>query len=81
MSGTYTIRTDSSITPVWHAHRKVPIEYCEQIEHTLDAMIKKGVIVPLSQPPEWVSFLTYPTSLMVPFAYALTLRTLTRPIV
>ena len=60
MSGTYTIRTDPSITPVQHACRKVPIKYMEQIEFTLDEMVKKGVIVPVSQPTEWVSSLTYP---------------------
>ena len=59
-SRTYIIRTDPSITPVQHAQRKVPIKYWEQIEHTLDEMVEKGVIVPVSQPTEWVSSLTYP---------------------
>ena len=60
MSGTYTIRTNPSITPVPHVHRKVPIEYRGQIECTLSEIVKKGVIMPVSQPTEWVSSLTYP---------------------
>ena len=36
------------------------IEYQEQIECTLDDMVTKGVIVPVFQPTEWVSSLTYP---------------------
>ena len=57
MSRSYTIRTDPSITPVQHALRKVPIK---QIEHTLDEMVEKGVIAPVSWPIEWVSSLKYP---------------------
>ena len=60
MSGTYTIKTNPSIPPVQHAQHKVPIEYQEQIECTLDDMIGKGVIAPVSQPSEWVLSLTYP---------------------
>ena len=60
MSRTYTIRTDPSIIPVQHVHRKVHIKYQEQIECTLNEMVEKGVIVPVSLPTEWVSFLTYP---------------------
>ena len=60
MSGTYTIRTDPYVAPVQHAQWKIPIEYQEQIEHTLDDMVDKGVIAPVSQPTEWVSSLTYP---------------------
>ena len=75
MSRTYTIRTDLSITPVQHAQRKVAIEYREQIESTPSKMVKKGVIVPVSQPTKWVFSLTYPTSLMVSYVFALTLRT------
>ena len=60
ISGTYTIRTDPSITPVQYGQSKVPIEYREQIECTLSDMVEKGVIAPVSQTTEWVSSLTYP---------------------
>ena len=32
MPGQYTIRVDSSTSPVQHGHRKVPIEAREEIE-------------------------------------------------
>ena len=60
MAITYTIRTDPNISPVQHARRKVPIEYQEQIQCTLNDMVAKGVITPASQPTEWVSSLTCP---------------------
>ena len=50
MSWTYTIWTNPSILPVQHAWQKVPIEYQEQIEHTLNDMFNKGIIAPISQP-------------------------------
>ena len=56
----YTIRTDPSILPVQHAQWKVHIEYQEQIECTLNDMVNKGVIAPVSQPTEQISSLTYP---------------------
>ena len=48
MSGICTIRTNPSITPVQHSHRKVPIEYREQIEDTLSEVVKKGVVTLVS---------------------------------
>ena len=48
MSRTYTIRTDPNILPIQHAWQKVPIKYREQIECTLDDMVEKGVIAPVS---------------------------------
>ena len=60
MSRTFTIRINPSIIPVHHAHMKVPIEYQKQIECTLKEMVKKRVIMAVSQPTEWVSSLTYP---------------------
>ena len=58
--GTYTIRTNPAITPVQHTLQKVPIEYQEQIECTLEDMVNKGVITPVSHPIEWVSSLMCP---------------------
>ena len=43
LPSTYTIRTDLIIAPVKHARMKVPIEYQEQIESTLNDMVAKGV--------------------------------------
>ena len=60
LPGTYTIRTDPSISPVQHARHKVPIEYKEPIEATLEEMVDLGIITSVSEPTEWVSSLTYP---------------------
>ena len=38
------VRTGPSVTPVQHAHRKVPIEYKEQIECTFNEVVEKRVI-------------------------------------
>ena len=59
MPGTYTIRTNPNVAPVQHAQRKVPTEYWEQTECTLNYMVAKGVIAPISQPTKWVSYLSY----------------------
>ena len=66
--------------PVQHAWRKVPIEYQEQIECTLDDMVNKGVIAPVSMPSKMISSLI---SLQAWWytTHVLTQRILTRPIV
>ena len=56
----YTIRVDTSIHPVQHARRKVPIEAREEIEKALQKMVDNGIITPVTEPTKWVSSLTYP---------------------
>ena len=60
MPGQYTIRVDTSIHPVQHARRKVPIEAREEIEKALQKMVDNEIITPVTEPTEWVSSLTYP---------------------
>ena len=60
MPGQYTIRVDTSIHPVQHARRKVPIEAKEEIEKALQKMVDNEIITPVTEPTEWVSSLTYP---------------------
>ena len=60
MPGQYTIKVDTSIHPVQHARRKVPIEAREEIEKALQKMVDNGIITPVTEPTEWVSSLTYP---------------------
>ena len=60
MPGQYTIRVDTSIHPVQHARRRVPIEAREEIEKTLQNIVNNGIITPVTEPTEWVSSLTYP---------------------
>ena len=50
--GNMSIRTDPNGAPVQHAQWKVPIECREQIECTLNDIVKKGMITPVSQPTE-----------------------------
>ena len=60
MPGQYTIKLDTSIHPVQHARRKVPIEAREEIEKALQKMVDNEIITPVTEPTEWVSSLTYP---------------------
>ena len=60
MPGQYTIRVDSSVLPVQHAQRKVLIEAREEVEKALQKMVDNGIIVPVTEPTERVSSLTYP---------------------
>ena len=61
MPGTYTIHTDLSVPPVQHACRKMPIEYCKQIEKVLQDMFNIKIITLVTKPTEWVSSITYPS--------------------
>ena len=60
MPATYTIRIYPSIPPVQHSRHKVPIEYKEAIEKTLQNMVGLKTITPVTEPTQWVSALTYP---------------------
>ena len=60
MPGQYTIKVDTSIHPVQHTRRKVPIEAREEIEKALQKMVDNEIITPVTEPTEWVSSLTYP---------------------
>ena len=60
MPGQYTIRVDTSIHPVQHTRRKVPIEAREEIEKALQKMVDNEIITPVTEPTKWVSSLTYP---------------------
>ena len=46
--------------PIQHERFKVPIEYKEQMDKTLQNMKDLKIITPVTQPTEWVSLLTYP---------------------
>ena len=52
MPGQYTIKVDTSIHPVQHARRKVPIEAREGIEKALQKMVDNGIITPITVPTE-----------------------------
>ena len=60
MKGKYTIRLRENSRPVMHARRKIAIHLKAQIEAQILALLEMGVIVPVIEPTEWVSSLTYP---------------------
>ena len=60
MPRTCTIPLDPSVSLAQHARRKVPIEYKEQIEKTLQQMEDLKIITLVTIPTEWVSSITYP---------------------
>ena len=61
MPGKYSIKLDSTVTPVQHARCKVPIHYKEEIEKKLKEMEQLQIIAPVTRPTEWASSITYPT--------------------
>ena len=63
LKGEYTIKIDSSITPVQQARRKVPIESKEAICAALDSMIAGDILEPQIEPTPWVNSATYPVKL------------------
>ena len=59
--GQYHITVDSSIPPVVHALRRVPLSLPEDIKRELDDMDSKGIIMKLKEgePTAWVNSLVY----------------------
>ncbi|XP_028415850.1 uncharacterized protein K02A2.6-like [Dendronephthya gigantea] len=51
----YSMKVDNSVTPVIKPPRKIPVAMESSVKRELDNMVKKGVIVPVSEPTEWVS--------------------------
>ncbi|XP_033749332.1 uncharacterized protein K02A2.6-like [Pecten maximus] len=55
MPGTHTIKTDSTVTPVVDAPRKVPFALKDRIKKEFDRMEQEGVIVKQEDPTQWVN--------------------------
>ena len=55
IEGEYSIRLDSSVQPVQHAVRRVPVAIREKLKETLDEMVKSDIITPVEEPTEWIS--------------------------
>ncbi|XP_062570142.1 uncharacterized protein LOC134232211 [Saccostrea cucullata] len=53
----YTIRVDSSVPPVVHSPRQIPVAFREELKKTLDDMEAKEVIKKVDQPTDWVNSL------------------------
>ena len=57
--GEYHIVTDPDVPSVVHAPRKCPMHIKDDIKKELDEMINLGVIIPVSEPTDWVSSVAY----------------------
>ena len=55
LPGEHTIKVDSSISPVVHPPRKVPVSLKEKIREELDRMEKAEVVVKHKEPTDWVN--------------------------
>lgn len=53
--GVYHIQTDPDVTPVVHAHRKVPVTLKDKTETELKRMEGLGVITKQTEPTDWVN--------------------------
>jgi hypothetical protein len=54
----YTIHVDSTVSPVIHNPRQIPVAFREELKKkTLAEMEEKGVIKKADQPTDWVSSL------------------------
>lgn len=53
--GAYTIAIDDTAKPVVHAPPRVPVALRPQIKAKLDELVEREVIVPVTEPTQWVS--------------------------
>ena len=55
MPGNYHLTIDSSVKPVVHPPRKIPLSLKGKVEATLQLLTELEIIEPLSKPTQWVS--------------------------
>ncbi|KAK3098150.1 hypothetical protein FSP39_016659 [Pinctada imbricata] len=55
LPGEYEIKVDSSVQPVVHAPRPVPVAMRDQVKRELDNLVRCGIIASVTEPTEWVS--------------------------
>ncbi|KAI2656552.1 Retrovirus-related Pol polyprotein from transposon 17.6 [Labeo rohita] len=54
---TYSMKTDPTIPPVVRPARRIPFAMQDKVKKELQRMTDLGVISPISEPSEWVSFM------------------------
>lgn len=57
LEGKYHIELDTSVRPVVHPPRKVPVALKQKLKKELDQLVEKHMIAPVSEPTPWVSSL------------------------
>ena len=55
LEGVYRIRLDPQARPVQHAPRRVPVAYRENLQKTLEDLVRQEVLAPVTRLTEWVS--------------------------
>jgi len=55
LNGEYHIRLSAEATPVQHAPRRVPVALRDKLKRTLDEMVIADIIVPVTEPTQWIS--------------------------
>ncbi|XP_057679220.1 uncharacterized protein K02A2.6 isoform X2 [Corythoichthys intestinalis] len=55
--GVHHIHTDPHVTPVVHGCRKIPIAVMDRLKATLEELVVRDVIAPVTEPTEWVNSL------------------------
>ena len=53
----YRIKVDSTVNPVQHAPRRVPVALRDRLKSELDKMVEQEIIHPVTTPTSWVSSL------------------------
>ena len=53
--GEYHITLDSTVPPVVHSPRRVPIALREPLKEELDTLIQQGIIAKIDRPTDWVN--------------------------
>ena len=55
MDGVYHIHVDSSIEPVQHAPRTVPVAIRDKLKEILDILVQQNILQPVTEPTPWIS--------------------------
>ncbi len=51
------IYVDPTVTPVIHGYRNIPLSVCDKLKETLQDLVQRGVISPVTESTEWVNSL------------------------
>lgn len=57
LEGEYHIKVDSTVNPVQHAPRRVPVALRDRLKSELERMVEQEIIYPVTTPTPWVSSL------------------------